>query len=157
MKHRFRVIVVLLLTGCFILPGCGGDKTKIKQTEGPAQIKAIPFDGAFNPEGGRVTEGITLTAKAAERIGIETIKIKETLAGQGPLRKVIPYASVLYDPNGQTWVYTVRKPLIYLREPITIDSIEDEMAILSKGPEVGTTIVTIGIAMLYGVECGIGQ
>ena len=95
--------------------------------------------------------------KAAERLGIKTVAITEMQDRQGSLRKAVPYAAVLYDPNGKTWVYTMRQPLTYIREPITLESVEDDMAILSKGPEVETTVVSIGIAMLYGVEYGVGQ
>ncbi len=113
--------------------------------------------GAFNPEGGRAVEGITLTEKAAERLGIKTVAITEMQDRQGSLRKAVPYAAVLYDPNGKTWVYTMRKPLTYIREPITIESVEDDMAMLSEAPAVQTTVVSVGIAMLYGIEYGVGQ
>ena len=156
-RHRFAVVilftVVVLLTAGLVLSGCG-DKTEFKAAAGPAKLEAIPFVGAFNPEGGRAVKGITLTEKAAERLGIEVTEIQ---AGQGSLRRVFPYAAVLYDPNGGTWVYTMRKPLTYIREPVTIESVEGELAILSQAPAAQTTVVTVGIAMLYGIEYGVGQ
>lgn len=159
-KHRFTVfvlftVVVLLIAGLG-LSGCE-DKTEVKASAGPAKLEAIPFVGAFNPEGGRAVKGITLTEKAAERLGIETDEITEIQAGAGSLRKVVPYAAVLYDPNGGTWVYTMRKPLTYIREPITIESVEGELAMLSEAPAAQTAVVTVGIAMLYGIEYGVGQ
>lgn len=158
MKHRqLFVIILLLATGNFLL-GCGSStEDKEIEAEGPAKMEAIPFVGAFNPEGGRAAEGITLTEKAARRIGIEMTAIAEIQVGQDVSLKAIPYAAVLYDPNGETWVYTEREPLTYIREPITIDRLDGEIAILSEGPEVQTPVVEIGIAMLYGVEYGVGQ
>ena len=156
-KHS-GLLGLLLLIVVLSLPGCRqGVSDEVKHTEAPAQIKPLAFEGTFNPEGGRVDEGIILTDKAAERIAIETTKINAIRNKAGQMRKAIPYAAVLYDPNGKTWVYTERKPLTFLREPVTIESIEDTVAILAKGPEVGTTIATMGIAMLYGVENGVGQ
>lgn len=156
-KHSF-LFIVLLAAGFTLLAGsCADTSGKDKHGEGPAEVKAIPFVGAFDPEGGRAAEGITLTEKAAERLGIELVKMKEIQDGQGQSRKVVPYDSILYDPDGQTWVYTMREPLTYIREPVTIESVEDGKAILTNGPEDQTTIVTIGIAMLYGIEYGIGQ
>ncbi|MBT8341562.1 MAG: hypothetical protein HKP58_17205 [Desulfatitalea sp.] len=158
MKQGYKLILLLLLAASFILTGCRTAKQEdAEHDEGPAQMKALPFDGAFNPEGGRAAKGITLTALAAQRIGIKTGKINEIRNGNGPTRKAVPYAAVLYDPHGKTWVYTIRQPLTYLREPVAVEVIEDEVAILSNGPEAGTTIAAVGIAMLYGVEHGIGQ
>ena len=79
------------------------------------------------------------------------------MSGDGTQRKVVPYASVLYGVHGETWVYTNPEPLVFVRSPITIDYIDGDLAILSEGPEVGTTIVTLGATELFGAETGVSK
>lgn len=99
---------------------------------------------------------IELTQKAAERTGIETTAV--AMSGvDGEDRLVIPYSSVMYHFDGTTWTYTNPSELNYVREPIVIDFIEGDVAVLEEGPEVGTVVVSVGAAELYGVEFGIGK
>jgi hypothetical protein len=99
---------------------------------------------------------LTLTAKAAERLGVQT---KPVLAGKvgGAARRVVPYSAVLYDAKGDTWVYTNPEPLAYVRERVTVDYIEGDQAVLSDGPPEGTPVVTVAAAELYGTEFGVGH
>ena len=46
---------------------------------------------------------------------------------------------------------------MFIREPVTVDDVEADVAILSSGPEIGTPVVTVGVAELFGTENGIGQ
>jgi hypothetical protein len=80
-----------------------------------------------------------------------------TLSGGNMLRKVVPYAALLYGVKGETWVYTNPEPLVFVRQPIVVDHIEDDLAILSEGPEVGTEVVTVGAAELFGAETGVSK
>jgi len=64
---------------------------------------------------------------------------------------------VLYGVHGETWVYTNPEPLVFIREPIVIDYIEGDLAVLSEGPEAGTAIVTVGAAELFGTETGVSK
>lgn len=77
--------------------------------------------------------------------------------GDARPRKVVPYAAVLYGVNGETWVYTNPEPLVFVRSPITIDYIVGDLAVLSEGPEVGTAVVTLGAAELFGTETGVSK
>lgn len=72
-------------------------------------------------------------------------------------RKVIPYAAVLYDTQGVTWVYTNPKPLVFLRHRIIVDYIDGELAVLSEGPPAGTNLVTVGASEIYGTEFKVGH
>lgn len=83
--------------------------------------------------------------------------VEVMMLGNGTPRKIVPYAAVLYGVHGETWVYTNPEPLVFVRSPITIDYIEGDLAILSEGPEVGTAIVTIGAAELFGTETGVSK
>jgi hypothetical protein len=86
-----------------------------------------------------------------QRVRVELMGSSETP------RKIIPYASVVYDPSGATWIYTSPKPLTFIRQPIVVDYIEADLAILVEGPSAGTIVVTAGSAELYGEEYGIGH
>jgi hypothetical protein len=73
---------------------------------------------------------------------------------------VVPYSAVIYGLNGETWAY-VRNPgegsLTFVRAPITVDHVEGGLAFLSDGPPVGTEVVTVGAALLYGADTGVGK
>lgn len=109
---------------------------------GPAQVKSIP---------GTDTKAVVLTERAAQRLDIQTapVALGHSL--------VIPYAAVMYDVDGATWVYVNPEPLVYVRHQIVVNLIAGDQAMLSSGPPVGTTVVTRGAAELFGVEFGVGQ
>ncbi len=112
---------------------------------------------------------VTLSQQAAERLGIQTARVKALrvatpgpaagagAAGKATVRKVIPYAAVLYDESGNTWTFTSPAALTFVRQPIKVDFIEGDRAVLSAGPAVGTTVVTVGAAELLGTELGVGE
>jgi hypothetical protein len=87
----------------------------------------------------------------------QLVMVELALSGNGERRKIIPYAAVLYDAKGNTWVYTSPEPLVFIRQPIQIDTIGRDEAILVDGPSVGTAVVTVGGAELYGTEFGVGK
>jgi hypothetical protein len=87
----------------------------------------------------------------------QAVLVELTLAAQEALHKVVPYDAVLYGVHGETWVYSNPEPLVYVRLPIVIDFIEGDLAYLSEGPEVGTAVVTVGAAELFGTETGVSK
>jgi hypothetical protein len=91
---------------------------------------------------------VTLTAQAAKRLGVETAAVRR----RGARRSVVPYDAVLYSADGATFTYTSPKPRVYVRAPITVVRIDDDTAVLSSGPPVGTEVVTVGSQELYGSE-----
>ena len=96
---------------------------------------------------------VTLTQKAAERLDIKTGKMAADSGGV----VTAPYAAIVYDGKGKTWVYTNPEPLVYVRAPVVVDSIKGRTAILKSGPATGTMVVVVGVAELYGAESGIGK
>jgi hypothetical protein len=122
-----------------LLAGCGGQGEEAA-TEEPASVEQIK---------GTELNRITLTSEAAERLDIQT----EAARSDGK-RTVIPYAAVLYDPDGQTWTYTNPQRLVFVREDISVDRIDGDTAILTAGPSAGTAVVTVGADELWGVEYG---
>jgi len=106
---------------------------------------------ALEPIAGTDLNRITLTEKAAERLGLETepILIQQV---DGVDQLVAPYAALLYDTSGQAWVYVNVEPLVFMRQAIIVDSIQGDQMILSAGPEAGAKVVTMGATELFGSE-----
>ena len=96
---------------------------------------------------------VTLSAKAAERLGIQTVAVADEPSGGS----VVPYAAVLYDETGKTWVFTNPDELAYVRAEIVVKDIDGDLAHLSAGPPAGTPVVTVGVAELFGAENGVGD
>ena len=87
----------------------------------------------------------------------QRMRVELPLTGSGTRRKAVPYAAVLYDVHGKTWVYTSPTPRTYVRHRISVDYIDGDLAVLSDGPPAGTKVVTVGSYLLFGVETGIGK
>jgi hypothetical protein len=82
----------------------------------------------------------------------DRMRVELQLAGSTQKQKVVPYGAVYYDAKGAAWVYVNPKPLTFERQHIGVERIVGDVAVLSEGPAVGTPIVTVGAAMLYGAE-----
>ena len=103
---------------------------------------------------------VRLTERAAERLGIEMAAVREeavTIADNSVQRKVIPYGAIIYDTKGQTWTFTNPEPLVFIRHSVTVERISGDKVILTEGPPVGTTVVTVGSAELMGAESKYGH
>jgi hypothetical protein len=140
-KHSSRWIVVLLIVaglGATALSACSG--TTEEEAAGDEAASVEPIKGTdYNT--------ITLSAEANERLGIETATVSEKRG-----RKVVPYSAVSYTPTGGTFVYTSPADRTYVRRPIKVETVRRGKAILSQGPRVGTAVVTVGSAELFGAE-----
>jgi hypothetical protein len=141
MKRISLYISVLLIIASLQLSACA--PASIPEEE----IKAVHLE----PIAGTDLNRVILTQKAAERLDIQTGLVRDEEI-DGTQQKVMPYAAVLYDPNGQAWTYTNPEPLVFIRQAIVIDHIKGDMAILSEGPDSGMAVVTIGAAELFGSE-----
>ena len=117
-----------------------------------AAVNAKPGASQVEKIAGSSLSKVTLTQKSAERLDIKTGKV--TLQ-DGVVSA--PYAALLYDVKGKTWVYTNPSPLVYVRAPVVVDSIKGPNALLKEGPPEGTVVVVVGVAELYGAESGIGK
>lgn len=140
-------IVGLVVVMGLLLAGCSRPAEAAEPAVAPAVIEKIE---------GTELNRVTLVERAAERLGIQTTAVKEEQVGGEP-RLVVPYSALIYDLEGQTWVYVSPENLVYTRQPVTVDYIEGDRAVLTAGPEVGTTVVTVGVAELYGADTGIGK
>ncbi len=80
------------------------------------------------------------------------VRVELQLAGKTEKQKVVPYGAVYYDAKGAAWVYVAKEPLVFERQRIGVNRIVGDLAVLAEGPPVGTPVVTVGAAMLYGAE-----
>ena len=135
------------------IAGCGKAETfnnEAASDEGPSRLEQVK--GSL--------PRVVLTAKAAQRIGIET-----SIVRQGARRahsrlgapEVIPYAAVVYDAEGHAFTYVSPRQLTFERTPIRIVRTDGPVAVISKGPPAGTPVVTVGAQELLGVEYGVEE
>jgi hypothetical protein len=111
---------------------------------GPAKVEAVA--------GSRVKR-VTLTEKAAQRLDIQIGEIRQDSSGN----RIAPSTSVLYDLAGDCWVYINPAPLIYMRQSVMLERITGHDVYLKEGPAIGTQVVVVGVAELYGTEIGVGK
>lgn len=143
---QLRLEVCVMAAG-LVLAGCHQKPTAAAKVR-PASVEHI--------EGSDLAR-VTLTEHAARRLRIQTAAVREVATTRSGRRIVVPYAAVLYDAQGVTWVYASPESLRYVRHAIEIDYIDGDMAVLSSGPPIGTTVVTVGALQLFGAEFEIGH
>jgi hypothetical protein len=123
------------------LPFAGCTEVESESSTGYEPAKLEPV------KGGGGLQRVIFTAEGADRVGLRTARVR-----RGAKHKIVPYAALLYDPEGKTYVYTSPRPLQYLRAEVQVHRIDGDRALLSDGPRVGTEIVTIGATEVYGTE-----
>jgi len=128
------VFTVLSAAGCAQAP-------EAAQSEGePAAIAEVP---------GTDLHRLTLTEHAVERVGIATAVVAmDPQTG----KLTVPYGAILYDSSGEAWVYANPEPRVYVRQSITVQRINGDIAVLTDGPPAGTVVVTTGAEELLGTE-----
>ncbi|MCG3156160.1 MAG: hypothetical protein DKINENOH_02775 [bacterium] len=142
MKNLSRLMIAALLIVGLQITACQRHHAG-HHAEHPAEVEAIP---------GSDVKKVTLTEQAVKRLDVQT----ETVREQGG-KTVVPYSSLIYDPKGETWVYTSPAPRTYVRHKVDIDRITGDTVTLNSGPPAGTTIATVAVAELYGTEFKVGH
>lgn len=141
-KPRMAVLLLALLALC--LAGCA--------SHAPYE-KIEPYELVAGDDG---INTVILTERAAERLQVDSESVREE-SFDGEMRLVVPYASLIYDNNGGTWVYTNPEPLTYVRAEVSVDFIEGDEVVLSAGPAPGTAVAIASVAELYGTDTGVGK
>jgi hypothetical protein len=147
LQHCVRVAVGPVLVAALQLPLSAVTFSALAE----AAVKIPPAQ--VEPVAGTQLKRIKLNAKAAQRLDVQTAEVREGPSG----KKVIPYPSIVYDLNGAAWVYINPEPLTYVRHSVTVALISGLEAHVTDGPPVGTPIVVVGVAELYGAEKGVGH
>lgn len=146
--HTFLAAVALpmaLVAGFVAQPG----GSPVSAAEAAPHLRPILIEVVQGAPGKR----LTLTQRAAQRLDIQTSTVDRGQSGG----LVVPYAAIVYDNTGQSWVYTNPSGLVFMRHKVAVTRIDGHNAILGEGPAIGTKIVTVGVPQLYGAEKGIGH
>ncbi|MDQ4100104.1 MAG: hypothetical protein M3121_06355 [Chloroflexota bacterium] len=131
----------VLIAAGVSLSACGAPETAYPESASqhePAKLEPIE---------GTDAKRVVFSAGGAKRVGLQTAPIR-----QNGERKVLPYAAVIYAPEGDAYTYTSPRPLTYVRQEIEIDSVDGDRVVLSEGPPAGTEVVTVGAVEVYGTE-----
>jgi hypothetical protein len=143
MKRNVWSLVLLVAVSATLAAACSQPAPVDEAAEdGPAKVESIE---------GSDLKRLTLTEDAVDRIGIQTAPVVAAPAG----RIRVPRATVLYDQDGRTWVYTEPESDVFVRSEIDVVSTDGEDLVLSTGPPPDTLVVTVGVAELYGAELGV--
>jgi hypothetical protein len=82
----------------------------------------------------------------------ERMRVELELSGSDEKKKVVPYDAVYYDAKGTAWVYVNTGPLTFERQRISVERVIGDQVVVSEGPPLGTPVVVVGAALLYGAE-----
>ena len=108
-------VVALALAGTFLV-GCSGGEGEVEVYE-PSEVQEV--------EGSDIGI-VTFTDIGAAAVGLET-----EIAQQVGSHTVVDYAALIYDGQGESWVYTVTSELTYQRAAIVVDRIEAGKVLIS--------------------------
>ena len=142
--RRTSIAVLAMLGTIIMVSGC--NREQVAEKYHPAKIEETADKDIMK---------VTLEPRAAERIGLETVALREEtvmVGGKSVTRRVMPYGALMYDTKGASWAFTSPEPLVYIRQAVTVETIDGDRVILSDGPAAGTSIVTVGAAELMGAE-----
>lgn len=147
MNTRTRGAAALLALAGLGLAGCADVATATAKKEAPYKVEKQ--DGLTR---------VRIEQRVFDRIRIKTDTVQEVERfGGDTARKVVDYSAIVYEPMGDTAVYTNPSPLVFVRQPVKVDYIEGDVAVLAEGPPAGTAVVTVGTAELLGMEFGVGK
>jgi ABC-type oligopeptide transport system substrate-binding subunit len=144
-QRRLPLAAAVCAALLFSLPACAQPTaTPAAAGEAPAKVEKNATTGIAK---------LTLTERGVARIDLKT---EPATAGTGT-DVLLPYAALLYDSSGKTWVYTNPAPRVYERQPVTVTKVEAGVVTASAGPAVGTAVVTVGAVELFGAEFNTGK
>ena len=119
----------------------------------------IPVAGRLVRVPGSPTGHVVLTPVGAQQLGLQTATVQSVPAPfkqpAGSPTVIVPYSSLIYDSNGNTYVFRSLSPLTYTEVPISVDHISGNSVYLLRGPSAGARVVTVGADELFGVQTGV--
>jgi len=149
---RWIVAVVAVAVAGLPLAACGQLPSTTAKQHDPVTVE---------PVGNAGVKRLTIEDRAVERLGLTTAPVVEERTpparpGQPDgVRLLMPYAALLYLPDGTTFAYTNPDGHTYVRQNVTVESVRGNQVVLNAGPPAGTAVVTAGGAELWGAEFGI--
>jgi len=142
MNKDYRPLIAVLSLATLLLAACGQIPATTAEINAPITIE--------RSDGQDPTREV-LTEDAVKRLDIQTATANAAEL-DGAQRTVIPYAAIIYDTDGATWVYLNPEPLTFVRHPVNVDHIKGDQAFLTDTLPSGSAVVTVGVAELYGAE-----
>jgi hypothetical protein len=135
--RRLRLAGLALVACGLAVSGCKEVPSNLVESQ-PYELEEIK---------GTDIKRVKLADETAKKVDLRTTSVRRT--GK---RKVVPHASLIYNPEGDVFVYTRPEPRTYVRAPVEVVRVAGDRAVLSDGPPSGTTIVTVGAAELLATE-----
>jgi len=125
-----------------VVAGLSGTSVASEAENAPATAEAIGHTGLHR---------LVLSERAMQRVGIRVAPVERVVVA-GQRRVAVPYSAILYDADGRTWAYTNPAPRTFVRHRVAVQRVRGGAAILTRGPPLGTRVVTVGAAELFGTE-----
>jgi hypothetical protein len=135
--RRMLLAGLALVAAGAMLSACSGVSSNLVEYQ-PYKVEPIK---------GTDLNRVTLDDKTAGRIDLQTSSVRRERG-----RKVVPHAALIYNPEGDVFVYTRPQPQTYVRAPVKVSRVAGDRAVLSQGPPSGTVVVTVGAAELLATE-----
>ena len=133
------VRLLVCLSACVSLAACAEVKATSSTAYKPSSLSTVT--------GAPDTHLVTLTAAAAQRIGLKTVAI-----GQDGTSRTVPSEATLFGAGGRSFVYAATTPLTFQRVEIRVLADDGKVARFTDGPAPGTLVVTTGVTEVYGAE-----
>lgn len=94
--------------------------------------------------------------------GGEALRVGDRVSVRVPLREtqeglVVPVAALVYDSQGGTWVYEAVGNHVFARRRVDVDAHVGDRVVVARGLRAGQSVVTDGVAELFGTEFGAGK
>ena len=122
----------------------------LKHESRHVKVQAVKVENVSSPN---ATPKITLSAEAIKRLDIASRAFPRDRDG----KQTVPISALIYDTQGQAWVYIEREPSIFHREHIRVAQARNEYMRIESNFADYFRIVTQGAAELNGAESGIGK
>jgi RND family efflux transporter MFP subunit len=121
--------------------------------ESGERARPVAAPPSANPTAGTVDRFYELDNRAAgyspgQRVGAALL----LKAGADGL--TVPWAAVIHDLHGGTWVYEQIGERTFVRRRVAVRYVVGGTAVLAAGPAPGISVVTDGAAELFGTETG---
>lgn len=119
-----------------------------------AEISVSPAKGPPSANSGAGTVDLFYALPGAAKVQIGQ-RVAVSLPVRGEVRGVrTPSSAILRDIYGGEWVYVRVAPHAYQRQRIEIEGLSAGQALVTRGLEPGSEVVTAGAAELFGTEFG---
>lgn len=87
----------------------------------------------------------------------QRVQVNIPMRGTSADRLVVPWAAVVFDHDGGSWVYERTGERTYARRRVALGEVVGDWAEVRSGVAAGTPVVTAGAAELLGIEFGPGK